>query len=38
MLISPPLIWTKANVDEFMPLTRKALDLTLEDVRKKGWL
>ena len=38
MLISPPLTWTKANVDEFMTLTRKALDLTLADVRKKGWL
>ncbi|MGD9743816.1 MAG: aspartate aminotransferase family protein [Dongiaceae bacterium] len=38
MLISPPLTWTKANVDEFMTLTRKALDLTLADVRKKGLL
>jgi putrescine aminotransferase len=34
MLISPPLIWTKAHVDEFIELTRKALDLTLTDVRK----
>jgi putrescine aminotransferase len=34
MLISPPLIWTKAHVDEFIDLTRKALDLTLADVRK----
>jgi putrescine aminotransferase len=38
MLLSPPLIWTTAHVDEFMELTRKALDLTLADVKKKGWL
>src|SRR5262245_59798445 len=35
MLISPPLIWTKAHVDEFIDLTRKALDLTLADVRMR---
>ena len=34
MLISPPLVWTKAHIDEFMELARKALDLTLADVRK----
>jgi putrescine---pyruvate transaminase len=34
MLISPPLIWTNAHVDEFIDLTRKALDLTLADVRR----
>jgi putrescine aminotransferase len=33
MLISPPLIWARAHVDEFMTLTRKALDLTLADLR-----
>jgi putrescine aminotransferase len=33
MLISPPLIWTRAHVDEFMALTQKALDLTLADLR-----
>ena len=38
MLLSPPLLWTAAHVDEFMELTRKALDLTLADVKKKGWL
>jgi putrescine aminotransferase len=38
MLLSPPLLWTSAHVDEFMELTRKALDLTLADVKKKGWL
>lgn len=34
MLISPPLTWTKGHIDEFMALTKKALDLTLADVRK----
>ena len=34
MLISPPLIWTRAHIDEFMELTRNALDLTLADSRK----
>jgi putrescine aminotransferase len=35
MLLSPPLIWTKAHIDEFMALATKALDLTLADVRKR---
>ena len=35
MLLSPPLIWTRGNIDEFMELARKALDLTLADVRKR---
>jgi putrescine aminotransferase len=35
MLISPPLTWTKADIDEFAVLTRKALDLTLADVKKR---
>jgi putrescine aminotransferase len=34
MLVSPPLIWTKANIDEFIELTKKALDLTLADLNK----
>ena len=34
MLLSPPLTWTKADIDEFIELTKKALDLTLADVRK----
>jgi putrescine aminotransferase len=35
MLISPPLSWTKVEIDEFIALTRKALDLTLADVKKR---
>ena len=35
MLISPPLSWTRAEIDEFLTLTRKALDLTLADVKRR---
>ena len=35
MLISPPLSWLKADIDEFMVLTRKALDLALADVKRQ---
>ncbi|HVI88829.1 MAG TPA: aspartate aminotransferase family protein [Dongiaceae bacterium] len=32
MLISPPLTWTKGDIDDFMKLTREALDLTAKDL------
>jgi putrescine---pyruvate transaminase len=35
MMVSPPLTWTKADVDEFMRLTTIALDLTAKDVVKR---
>ncbi len=35
MLISPPLSWRKGEIDEFMELTRKALNLTLADVKRR---
>ncbi len=38
MIIAPPLVMTRAQVDEMMALVRKALDLTLADVHAKGWL
>ncbi|HEX5688249.1 MAG TPA: aspartate aminotransferase family protein [Ideonella sp.] len=38
MIIAPPLVMTRAQVDEMMVLVRKALDLTLADVHAKGWL
>lgn len=34
MMVSPPLTWTKDNIDEFMRLARIALDLTAKDVGK----
>jgi putrescine aminotransferase len=36
MLISPPLSWTRADIDAFVALTRKALDLTLADVKRRS--
>jgi putrescine aminotransferase len=35
MLISPPLTWSKADVDEWAGLARKALDLTAKDLGVK---
>jgi putrescine aminotransferase len=35
MMVSPPLTWTKGDIDEFMRLTTIALDLTAKDVGKK---
>ena len=32
MLISPPLTWTKADIDEWAGLARQALDLTAKDL------
>ncbi len=32
MLLSPPLTWTKAHVDEFMTIAKQALDLTAKDI------
>ncbi len=38
MIIAPPLVITRAQVDEMMALIRRCLDLTLADVHAKGWL
>jgi len=38
MIIAPPLIMTRADIDEMMDLIVKCLDLTLGEVRQKGWL
>jgi putrescine aminotransferase len=32
MLLSPPLTWTRAHIDEFMAIAKQALDLTAKDV------
>jgi putrescine---pyruvate transaminase len=37
MIIAPPLIITRAQIDEMVALIRRCLDLTLADVRKNGW-
>lgn len=38
MIIAPPLVITRAQVDEMLTLIRRCLDLTLADVRGRGWL
>ena len=38
MIIAPPLVITRAQVDEMMVLVHRCLDLTLEDARRNGWL
>ena len=38
MIIAPPLVMTRAQVDEMMALIRRCLDATLADVRAAGWL
>ena len=38
MIIAPPLVITRAQVDEMMVLVHRCLDLTLEVARRNGWL
>jgi putrescine aminotransferase len=38
MIIAPPLVITRAQIDDLVGLIRKCLDLTLADVRQRGWM
>ncbi len=38
MIIAPPLVITRGQVDEMLGLIRRCLDLTLADVKARGWL
>jgi putrescine aminotransferase len=38
MIISPPLVMTRAQIDEMMALIRQCLDATLADLRAQGQL
>ncbi len=38
MIIAPPLVITRTQIDEMMALIRRCLDLTLADAQKNGWL
>ena len=38
MIIAPPLVITRAQIDEMVALIRRCLDLTLADVTRRGWL
>ncbi|MGN6524892.1 MAG: aspartate aminotransferase family protein [Burkholderiaceae bacterium] len=37
MIVAPPLVITRAQVDELADKARKCLDLTLADARARGW-
>ena len=37
MIIAPPLVITRAQIDEMVALIRRCLDLTLADAQR-GWL
>jgi putrescine aminotransferase len=38
MIVAPPLVMTTAQVDEMVGLIRRCLDLTLRDVKQRGWV
>ncbi len=38
MIIAPPLVMTRAQIDELMALIRHCLDLTLTDLQSRGWV
>jgi putrescine aminotransferase len=38
MIVAPPLVITRTEVDELVTKARKCLDLTLADVKARGWL
>ncbi len=38
MIIAPPLVITRAQIDEMVVLIRRCLDLTLADVKARGWM
>ncbi|MBI5258615.1 MAG: aspartate aminotransferase family protein [Burkholderiales bacterium] len=37
MIIAPPLVITRTQIDEMTTLIRRCLDLTLADVQREGW-
>ncbi len=38
MIIAPPLVMTRGQIDEMVSLIRHCLDLTLADVQQRGWM
>ena len=38
MVVAPPLIITRSQIDEMLALVRRCLDLTLSDAKQAGWL
>ena len=38
MIIAPPLVMTRAEIDEMIALIRRCLDATLAELKTKGWI
>jgi putrescine---pyruvate transaminase len=38
MIIAPPLVITRSQIDEMLQLIRRCLDLTLRDLQQRGWV
>jgi len=38
MIVAPPLVITRAQIDQMMELIRRCLDLTLADAQRQGWM
>ncbi|SFU97516.1 aspartate aminotransferase family protein [Pseudoduganella namucuonensis] len=38
MIIAPPLVMTRAQIDEMVALIRHCLDLTHADIKRRGWV
>jgi putrescine aminotransferase len=38
MIVAPPLVMTKGEIDEMAARIWDCLDLTLADVRARGWM
>ncbi|HEY9067520.1 MAG TPA: aspartate aminotransferase family protein [Burkholderiaceae bacterium] len=38
MIVAPPLVITRTQIDEMMALIRRCLDLTLDDAVSRGWV
>jgi putrescine---pyruvate transaminase len=37
MIVAPPLVMTKSQIDEMAALIRKCLDLTQQELKQRGW-
>jgi putrescine aminotransferase len=38
MIIAPPLVMTRAQIDEMVALIRSCLDMTYADIKERGWM
>ena len=38
MIVAPPLVMSREQVDELIALIRRCLDLSLSELKTRGWL